>query len=205
MADALQTSGMNGLHVDIAAWYPYDTRNTSGPPMGFKQLIRIDNGGHHPDCHVMDSTDAPYTVADAPQWVAACKLPQPTVYCNLSEVMALFSYMHGAGRHWYLWVADWDDDTTKPSMPPLPSNCTLIGWQYRPVGPYDLSIISDDAWYPIGGERVITLPGVPGEWLTAHQLFAVDGTQVVVGVGTTGLVYMTRKPAGQGWSTPVVV
>lgn len=208
MADALHTANLAHAPVDIKAYYPYDNPDQITPTA--KQVLSIDNSpdGSHHNCHIADAEPGAMTWASVPAWVQSCTQQYPTVYCALSNLSPyLFPHMATVGRHWYLWVAQWDDSTVLPDIPDLPPECTLIGKQYSSNQIDDLSIITEDDWYPIGGENVfVQLPGVPGEWINPQQSFDTQtGTLYVTGVGTTGHFYLTKSTdGGKSWSSPVV-
>lgn len=146
MADALNTSALADADADIKAYYPYD--NPDGIVPEAKQVVTIDNGGFHADCIIMDATDAPYTPADATQWINDNKTQWPTVYCNLSSVEDLLSETKDVTRDWWLWVADWDNTENMPPVPALPGNVWLMGWQYA-SGQWDSSIVASANWVPL--------------------------------------------------------
>jgi hypothetical protein len=147
MYDALETSGIPA-GAQIAAWYPYDTRNTSGPPRNAHQVLTIDNTGQHPNCDILDVEPGAATVAGTPGWVRACTAPFPTIYSDLANAPTVVSALRSVGRRWYLWVADWQNGTRNV---PGVAGATVIGCQYagNVDNAYDLSIITDDSWYPV--------------------------------------------------------
>jgi hypothetical protein len=151
MYDALYTGGIPA-GAQMAAWYPYDARNTDGPPRDARQVLTIDNtaGAVHADCDILDVETGAATFADVPGWLSRCTAPYPTIYCSLSNTSSVFSAAGSQSRHWYLWVARYlaTPAPVVPPVPGLPSGCTVIGCQYEAAGAYDLSIITDDNWYP---------------------------------------------------------
>lgn len=165
MYDALNTGGIPA-GAEIAAWYPYDTRNHDGPPKAARMVLGIDNSsnGAHPDCHIADiEPGAMWPPSVAPGWVSECRQPFPTTYCDLDNTPALFGAMHGVLRVWYLWVAAWTQSglPAVPSVPGLPASCRLIGAQYRNASAYDLSIVTADYWYPYVGAGPGPVSGPP--------------------------------------------
>jgi hypothetical protein len=145
MYDALYTSGIPA-GAEMAAWYPYDTRNPDGPPKGARQVVTIDNTGTHTDCDILDvESGAAWPPSVVPGWIRACTAPQPTVYCSLSNAPQVVSAMAGVNRAWDMWVADW---TGSPHVPAV-SGATVIGCQYQNTSSYDLSTITNDNWYPL--------------------------------------------------------
>jgi len=100
-----------------------------------------------------------------------------------------------------------------------PGTCNLIspamdGTQWADDYPgvsghlIDMSVLRDDFFTatPDPQEDSVQLPGVPGIWLILHQLLDTQ-TQVeyVVGLGTSGRVYMTKRPPGGQWAVPVLI
>lgn len=177
MYDALYTKGIPA-NVPMAAYYPYDNPDNYVPSA--TQIMEIDNsaGGSHPDCQIADAETGAMEWADVPGWVERCTRAQPTVYASLSNVPTLVSAMNAAGltTKWWLWVADYlsPPQPVVPAVPGLPASCAgVIGCQYTDTGPYDLSIITDDNWYPIGGGDTVAV-AVQDNWSVCgkcHCLF----------------------------------
>lgn len=209
MYDALEASGIPE-GAEIAAWYPWDSRS-DGPPIDAQQVVTIDNTGNYvTSADIMDATDAPYTVADAPHWVDVNAEPYPTIYCNLSDVSELLSAMSGTTKQWWLWIADWDNSTAEPSgIPALPENCLLMGWQYQSTADYDLSVVEADNWFPVQEEDSVSFVNyldIPGQWIDPRFYYdATSKTVILVGTGTTGHVYMTYSVNGGSWASPITL
>lgn len=68
----------------------------------------------------------------------------------------------------------------------------------------DASVLADD-FFEEAPVAVVIPGGVPGEWLSYQAYAEPDGSVVITGQGTTGLVYWTRKPPGGTWSDPVAL
>jgi hypothetical protein len=210
MYDALETSGIPA-GAQMAAWYPYDTRNSSGPPKNAHQVLTIDNTGQHPNCDILDVEPGAATVADAPGWVRACTAAFPTIYSNLANAPTVVSAMRGLGRGWYLWVADWQNGTRNV---PAVAGVTVIGCQYagNVNNAYDLSIITDDNWYPAplpaypaptGLTTTFNAEGLDISWTAADaegrwhaQVVTAADENIYDGAVTTPYVCGIQVPAG---------
>lgn len=75
-------------------------------------------------------------------------------YCNRDGMPGVLGAMHGTGEYFQLLVADLTSNGEPPLAAPdfgLPPNVRLLGVQYAwPAttgGPYDLSILFNDAWH----------------------------------------------------------
>lgn len=174
MLDALDTSGVPA-GTKLACWYPFDERNTSGPPKA-DQILTIDNNGSRPTCDIVDVESGAVPDSRAPSWVSECSAAFPTVYRSYSFLPTLFQAMEGTTKHWYLWVAKWvpAQPGAVVGVPNLPSNCTVIGQQFEDPGPYDVSIITFDGWYPLSSPGSAPAPSPihtytvePGDSLSA--------------------------------------
>jgi hypothetical protein len=163
MYDALYASGIPS-GADIACWYPHDPRS-DGPPKDARQVLTIDNTGSHLDCAVLDcEPGAAWPLSAAHGWVQACTAPFPTVYCALSNAPQLVTAMAGVTRSWYLWVASW---TGQPHVPAV-SGARVIGCQYQSTSGYDLSIVTDDNWYPLE-EATVASVQIQNGWVVCND------------------------------------
>src|SRR5215475_8852595 len=55
-------------------------------------------------------------------------------------------------------------------------------------------------------DDTVQLPNVPGTWLIAHQVLDTQtNVEYVVGLGTSGRVYMTKRAPGGDWTTPALI
>lgn len=91
------------------------------------------------------------------------------VYTNKDSMPAVLNALHGTGEYYQLWVADLSSDGKPPAHAPdfgLPPNVRLLGIQYawpqKTGGPYDLSILFNDAWHAAGhaAAHLIAAPDV---------------------------------------------
>lgn len=91
------------------------------------------------------------------------------VYTNKDSMPTVLNALHGTGEYYQLWVADLSSDGKPPAHAPdfgLPPNVRLLGIQYawpqKTGGPYDLSILFNDAWHAAGhaAAHLITAPDV---------------------------------------------
>lgn len=87
------------------------------------------------------------------------------VYSDKDSMPAVLNALHGTGEYYQLLVANLSSDGKPPHQPTdfgLPPNVRLLGEQYawpaKTGGPYDLSILFNDAWHA-DGHAVIHLVG----------------------------------------------
>lgn len=139
----------------------------------------------------------PAAAVDLDGWTAA----RPTIYCSLDTLPQVTA----AGWRGDVWLADWTG--TPPTDPPAEAGVTVVAVQYASLADYDLSVVFDPYWPAEGPDPMfITIPGVPGQWLSVEQLYSpASKTAYVVGVGTNGLVYMSKSVNGGAWTSPVVL
>jgi hypothetical protein len=160
-------------------------QGSAGSPVGTADVRDVENGAWTPDLAV-----------DLAGWDA----PRPTIYCSAGTLPAVLA----AGWTGALWLAipGWDGDQL-----PDTGACEVVAVQDQYNGTYDLSSVLDPAW-PEGkeNEMYVTIEGIPGQWINPTQFYdPVTFTAYVVGVGTTGHVYMTKSINGGDWSSPVVI
>lgn len=163
--------------------------------------VHVDQGGPGApvySANVIDVETGAWSPADVPGWIARCTAPVPTVYCNRSTLAPVLA----TGYRGPFWLAfpGWQPGTPLPS---LPAGCRFVAVQNDFRAAYDLSAVLDPAW-PLEAD-MITIPGVPGEWLSVQILSSADGgRQVAIGLGTDGLLWQAVRSAGV-WSAPVPV
>jgi hypothetical protein len=166
-------------------------------------LVTIDqgaNGSPVPSADVRDVETGAWTPEAAVNlegWTAA----QPTIYCSLDTLPQVTA----AGWRGAVWVADWTG--SPPAEPPAGQGATVVAVQYASLADYDLSVVFDPNWPAKGPDPMyVTIPGVPGQWVSVEQFYSpASKTAYVVGVGTNGLVYMTKSVNGGTWTSPVVL
>jgi hypothetical protein len=212
MADATSANAQAGIDAgtDLLAIYvtgsadvQWTTAQQALIPAGVT-VVTIDQGGTGSpvaSANVRDVESGAWTASQAVSeqpWTA----PRPTVYCSLDNLSGLSA----AGWLGDVWVADW---TGSPPTSPtaVPDGMTCVAVQYSDEGgggTYDLSVVFDPTWPE---EADVTIPGLPGQWLTVPQYFnSSDGTTVAVGYGLDNTVwYTTFVPGSSGWTAPVKI
>lgn len=140
--------------------------------------------------NVRDVETGAWTAAAAVN-LAGWTAPRPTIYISLDSL----SELEQAGWQGDVWVADYTG--TAPDSPPaVPAGMTCVAVQYTDQGgggTYDLSVVFDPIW----PEANVTIPGVPGTWLTFPTAFTgSNGDAIFVGYGTDGTVWWVKYSAG---------
>lgn len=208
MGDAI-SSQASALPASIELVAGYDTgtadiRWTAATFARFPGLphVHIDQGGPGApvySANVIDVETGAWSPANVPGWIARCTAPVPTVYCNRSTLPAVLA----TGWRGPVWLAfpGWNGQTS--SLPALPAGCRYVAVQNDFQQLYDLSTVLDPSW-PLEADMV-TIPGVPGSWLSVQILSSADGSkQVAIGLGTDGALWQAVRSGG-AWGTPVPV
>lgn len=211
MGDAIaaNVSALHAAQFDLYAGYVTGSPTIRWTAADFalfpaNKRVTIDQaftGSPVPSAIVRDVQPGAWTAAAAVNtkpWTPA----RPTIYCSLDTLTQVAS----AGWKGDVWVALYDG---VPSLNfTVPAGMRCVAKQYSDSGgggAYDISEVFDLYW-PEEAPMFVEIPGVPGQWLDFNQFYdPVTKTAYVVGVGTTGHVYMTKSVNGGAWTSPVVL
>lgn len=179
--------------------------------------VRIcqDAGATDTTADVLDVEPSAATNTQAASWYAAALASYeagtrpgqryPCLYTSQSNVTPLVDQLNadGVSSGPRLWVADWGiglaaaENMLANSGGPFP----VVGVQYQNGATYDYNVWLD-TWLGGSSSMSITIPGVPGAWLSVQLLSGTDGTQAAVGLGLDGTLWTVAKPPGGAWGAP---